>query len=944
MTHRPARLAIEPETDEPEAPAVCAHCEGPLPQHSSAQGPPPHFCCYGCRLLGERPKSTNDPSGTAGGQAIFRIVVGAVIASQTMLIGLAINLSEPEGAMRTGLHAVLIALNLSVLGLLGLPLVRATWDCACRRTFGLELLFVSGIIGAFGASLLSSLRGSGPVYYEVVAVLLTVYSAGKALTARAREQALAETRRLGDTFATARRIGPPEVRVPVHDIVEGDCVRVLPGEAIPVDGVVVQGEGFVRETPLTGEPEPVIRRIGDPVLAGGFSEDAELVVRSRISGTRRRLDGLIRQVEQARTTLGSSQAQHQADRLARVFLPIVLITALAAVFWAGFQGRWESGLFNGLSVLLVACPCALGLATPLGLWQGMATLAARGVVVRDARALERLASVTLAVFDKTGTLSESQLSLVDVLTAGEPKDRARWLSIIAAVQSRSLHPVARAFQRPDAEDAPEIAVEDFLTVPARGVQARVRIGTEAPLQVRIGIREWAWEPQADPALEARLEGTGSRVWVSADARPVAVALVRERLRSSVAATFDDLLRLGVEPRVLSGDQPERTRELLSGVDGARHLTGGLTPADKAEQIDRWQAAGHRVVFIGDGINDAPALAAAEVGIGLLEGAPLASATADIVLCGGQLREIPEAVALARAVRDSIQRNLRFAVAYNGLGMILAASGRLHPVVAALLMTGSSAVVSWRAWRGGSCHTRFPSANPGHPATASAASPRSWMTGWLRWSAWAAGFLLQIPLLIGLGRLTAIPAALVALLGVAGAGWAVRSALRHSVDSSDSRQTAWEPMILGMLGPANLAMLVGWWADAGFRPVMQEGVCLCCSGDRFFTVGAGIPWMTLGMGVAGLPFMRGAILGWPRTGQRLATALALTVSMAGGMNWGASQALTWAGPGHPWQFLIAYGGMTSGMMAGMLFTCAVSEALRHRIRGASGAVRPTDPGP
>jgi hypothetical protein len=243
MTHRPARLAIEPETDEPEAPAVCAHCEGPLPQHSSAQGPPPHFCCYGCRLLGERPKSTNDPSGTAGGQAIFSIVFGAVIASQTMLIGLAINLSEPEGAMRTGLHAVLIALTLGVLGLLGLPLVRATWDCACRRTFGLELLFVSGIIGAFGASLLSSLRGSGPVYYEVVAVLLSVYSVSKVLTARAREQALSETRRLSETFSTARRIGPPEEQVPIDAIAEGDCVRVLPGEhagqlpaqAVPAD-------------------------------------------------------------------------------------------------------------------------------------------------------------------------------------------------------------------------------------------------------------------------------------------------------------------------------------------------------------------------------------------------------------------------------------------------------------------------------------------------------------------------------------------------------------------------------------------------------------------------------------------------------------------------------------------------------------------------------------
>jgi Cu2+-exporting ATPase/Cu+-exporting ATPase len=326
--------------------------------------------------LGERPGNTNAPD-TSGGKAVFRIVLGAVIASQAMLIGFALNLSEPDGTLRNGLHGVLILLTLIVFGLLGLPLLRATWDCACRRTFGLELLFVSGVLGAFGASLLSSLRGSGPVYYEVVAVLLTVYSAGKALTARAREQALSETRRLSDTFATARRIGPPDTRVSIAEISMGDRVRVLPGEPVPVDGVVILGEGFVRETPLTGEPEPIVRRVGDLVMAGGFSEDAELIIQSRTSGHTRGIDALIRRVEESRATLASSEAQNQADRLAQRFLPVVILTALGAFLWAALEGRWEFGIFNGLSVLLVACPCALGLATPLGLWQGMATLAAR---------------------------------------------------------------------------------------------------------------------------------------------------------------------------------------------------------------------------------------------------------------------------------------------------------------------------------------------------------------------------------------------------------------------------------------------------------------------------------------------------------------------------------------------------------------------------------------
>ena len=938
---------------------LCAHCQGPLPPVADAldSGSDRRFCCYGCRLLGERPPTdpgnrTEDP---ARGRALFRIVLGAVAASQAMLLGFALNLSEPDGTVRHGLHGLLIALTLGVLWLLGPPLLRAAWDCACRRTLGLELLFVSGVLGAFGASLLSTVRGSGPVYYEVVAVLLTVYSAGKALTARAREQALSETRRLDETFATALRVGPPDVRVSVRDIVAGDLVRVLPGEPIPVDGVVVRGEGFVRETPLTGEPEPVVRRIDDPVMAGGFSEDAELVVRSLGSGRTRGLDELIRRVGEARATLGSSQAQAQADRLARVFLPVVIATAVGALLWAGLRGDWAEGLFNGLSVLLVACPCALGLATPLGLWQGMATLAARGLVVRDARALERLASVTLAAFDKTGTLTESRLSLVDLVTRGDASDRRRWRAILAAVQARSHHPIARAFQERGAGDEPEAGptrVEGFEVVAGQGVQAGVTQGSGPPMTVRIGRRDWAWESGADPGLEERLQGPGSRVWASADGRPVAVGQVRERLRSSVAATLEDLERLGVACRVLSGDRIDRVREVVAGMpgladapadDGGRRLDGGLGPLDKAEQVRRWQAAGHRVLFVGDGINDAAALAEAHVGIGLLEGAPLASASAEIVLCGGDLREIPEAVALARRVRDSIRANLRFAVAYNGLGMVLAATGHLHPVVAALLMGGSSAVVAWRAWRGGSCHPgERPRGETVRDTPDETRTVRGGPSRVQRLTPWIipAGFVLQVPWLIGLGSLGPGASGMVGSLAML-AAWASTRAtsLNPTGDRQPSGQpqgppdpsTRWGPMVWGMLGPANLAMLVGWWADAGFGPVMRDGVCFCCSGHRFFGFGAGVPWMTLAMVAAGLPFMRRAILMWTGFWTRLAVAVALAVSMAGGMDWGATRALRWAGPGHPGQFLIAYAGMTAGMMAGMLFTCGVLEALRRRTR-------------
>jgi cation transport ATPase len=254
-------------------------------------------------------------------------------------------------------------------------------------------------------------------------------------------------------------------------------------------------------------------------------------------------------------------------------------------------------------------------------------------------------------------------------------------------------------------------------------------------------------------------------------------------------------------------------------------------------------------------------------------------------------------------------------------MLLAATGHLHPVVAALLMTGSSAVVSWRAWRGGSCH----------PAESDVSTRLArWHRGGM-----GLGFLLQPPLLIGLGNLSWFQGAVVSVMGLLGAWFSGRGSSVPSFSSPRLSAPDWRPMVWGMLGPANLAMLVGWWADADFGRVVREGVCLCCSGHRYFSLASGIPWMTVAMVVSGLPFMMGAILAWPRTFQRIGVAATLSLSMAAGMNQGASLMLRWAGPGHPWQFLIAYAGMTFGMMAGMLFACGLTEALRHRFADGSG---------
>lgn len=869
-----------------------------------AESAEPRFCCYGCRVLGQRPGT-----GTAkqGPNPWFRIALGAVIASQAMVLGLALNLSEPEGAARTVLHGALMASAVAVMGLLGWPLARSAWDCACRRTIGVELLFLSGVIGAFGASAWSTFTGVGAVYYEVVAVLLTVYTAGKSLTAKVREQALAETGKLREVFGTAR-LG--DEMVPAGSIEIGDRVRVLPGEAVPVDGVVVAGEAFVRETPLTGEPEPVVRRMGDPVLAGGFSEDGELLVEATVPGRARRIDELLGLVEKARGTLERTSAQAQADRLAAWFLPIVLITALGSFGWWASQGRWREGLFHGLSVLLVACPCALGLATPLGLWQALATLAARGVVVRDASALERLADADVAVFDKTGTLSEARMTLADFVVAGGAEQRARLSAMVAAVQRLSSHPAARAFHSLHAEGENECRVNSFRSVPARGVEAWVQGPSGEEVHLRIGVREWACSAGDGDDLEKRVRASGGRVWISVDGEAAGVGVVRERLRDGAEIALRRLEALGLSIRVLSGDRAERVRELVGENLSASKLEGSMTPADKAARVSSWQAEGRRVLFIGDGVNDAPALRSAHVGIGLNEGAPLAGAAADVVLCGSNLAEVPFAVELARRVRESIRGNLMFAAFYNGVGMILAATGHLHPVAAALLMAGSSAVVGWRAWRNAGCEPT--------PVKSGGQARRWWMP---------ATILAQAPVLAWLGQLPAPQVMTVAAIAAACAAgaWFLQGAISRDATSSRGRRFALFEMALAMVGPASLAMLAGWWADAGFGPVMRDGMCLCCAGHDFFAPGMRVPWMYIAMVAAGLSLMWTSLARWSGKVGRWPAALMVSAGMCLGMSWGAQLALKLAGPMHPWQFLIAFAGMTGGMLLGMFFACALAEA-------------------
>lgn len=820
-----------------------------------------------------------------------------------MLFGLAANTGQPEGAVRWAIHGALAGSALLVLWLLGRPMVREACTCAGQGRWAIEWLFLLGIGGAMGASVHATVTGGGAVYYDVVAVLLTVYATGKALTAAARARAVQESQRLAAAFATANRIeGPGEVVVPVGQLQAGDRIRVPIGGPIPVDGFVVKGVAHVQEGLLSGELMPVVRRVGDPVLAGGMTVDGFLEVEVGSSGGGRRLDHVLRSLQEARADLDDTDAQRLTDGITRWFLPFVVVAAAATAVGWGLRGEWSRAVYHALSVVLVACPCALGLATPLALWNGLALLATRGISLKRASALEKLARVRSVWFDKSGTLTRPHPVLTDFVCAGDERFRQELLSWVAGLERQSPHPLASAFH--DAGSTGMFEVRHVTVVPGVGIEGAVRGQDGIERHVRVGSPERLGNGGAGPAwageLKAHRDDQQVAVWVDGEWRGLgAVRLDQVKDWDGVVA---GLQALGCRVGILSGARGVSLKDFESR--GQVEVRGDLFPEDKVEFIRGRQRDGETVLFVGDGINDALALQAADVGLAVGSGAALARERAAGEIGRFEPALVLEALRVGRLVRRRIRNGLWFAAFYNLTGMALAASGRLHPVFAAILMVGSSSMVSWQAVRGAS---RDCEDEPGQG-------------GWDRWGI-PASLILQIPMLGWLGALD----------------WRIWSGLAIGLGTlavwrySDSRSGRFGIMTWSMLGPGNLLMLLGWWIDAGLGPVMREGVCLCCQSHRYFEVGWKIPWMWIGMIAGGLPLMWRSLPELGVGGRRWAAAVLSSVGMIVGMNQGADLILQLAGPGHPQQFVLAWMGMTAGMFAGMAFGCGLAEALRVAVR-------------
>jgi Cu+-exporting ATPase len=624
-----------------------------------------------------------------------------VAAAAILSLPLVLHMAAP-GWMLPGWVQLLLATPVQFW--LGARFYRAGWKALRAGAGNMDLLVAIGTSAAYALSvfqLVADPEGHGMphLYFESSAVVITLVLLGKWLEGRAKRQTVDAIRALEslrpDT-ALVRR-GGQDIVLPLDALRAGDVMVVRPGERVPADGMVLDGSSHLDESLLTGESLPVARRDGDKVLGGAVNGEGLLLVEATRVGADTMLAQIIRMVEDAQAA--KAPVQRLVDRVSAVFVPAVLLVSLATLLgWGLATGDWRQALLNAVAVQVIACPCALGLATPTGIMVGTGVAARHGILIKDAQALETAHAVRTVVFDKTGTLTEGKPRVVAV----EGGDAV--LRLAAAVQQYSEHPLAKAVAQAAKERgiaAP--AADEAAALPGRGVRARVESAT-----VYLGNRRLMQEvgAAADPwdAAARRFEADGRTVsWLAREeggqVRVEGLLAFGDRLKPTSAQAVARLRAMGVEVVMLTGDN-RGAAALVARALGLDRYEAEVLPADKAEAVRRLMARGGngnggrgaKVAMVGDGINDAPALAAADVGIAMAGGLDVAMHTAGITLMRGDPLLVADAIAVSSRTYRKIRQNLGWAFVYNVVGIPLAALGLLNPVLAGAAMALSSVSV------------------------------------------------------------------------------------------------------------------------------------------------------------------------------------------------------------------------------------------------------------
>ncbi|HMP04651.1 MAG TPA: cation-translocating P-type ATPase [Gemmatales bacterium] len=684
----------------------CSYCGFPLARAvGRARGEvshEPRYCCYGCRFAAAA--SGSDESGGSATLVLAKLGVALFLTLNVVMFSMVLWASDvygpgPTGTVTefdrvlSGLWRWLCALlSLPVLWLLGGPMLGQAWQGLRDGRGALDGLLLAGIGAAYLFSWAAVLRDEGAIYFEVGCVVLVLVTLGRWLEAKGRSQATAALAGLEKLVPASaqRRVAAGFEPVPLTLIRPGDVLLVPAGARVPTDGIVLDQPATLDEHLFTGESTPRVREPGEPVLGGTTSVDAPLlleVTRTAQQSTLQRYMELVRSA-----MMVPNRWQRRAERVSRWFFPAVLLAAGGAGAWHTVHVDLEHGVLTALAVLLIACPCALGIATPLAVWLALGKLAKRQVLLRDPDGLEKLAESQALVFDKTGTLTTGTATVVaEACGSGEPVDEIR--QVAAPLAAVSQHPVAAALL---AHLGPELAggiLVEPRVIPGRGVKAQacgrwreVCLGNPRFMEEA----ELAWPEE----LQRAQTGTDFRgrtlCCLGWEGRVRAVFSLEETLRPEAEATLAQLRERVGYVEVLTGDQEARAawiRERL-GVP----VRGEQLPDEKAKRLLEIRGEVGPAAMIGDGLNDVPALAAAHVSMAMGCGADLTRDTASICLLGNDLSVLPWLVDLARSSTGIIRQNLFWAMIYNGLGVGLAVTGWLNPVWAALAMVASSASV------------------------------------------------------------------------------------------------------------------------------------------------------------------------------------------------------------------------------------------------------------
>ncbi|HSI54140.1 MAG TPA: heavy metal translocating P-type ATPase [Ramlibacter sp.] len=628
---------------------------------------------------------------------------------------LSLPLVIPMVAMLAGLEWNLpgwlqLALATPVQFWLGGRFYVAGWKALKARTGNMDLLVALGTSAGYGLSVyqlvVHASHGMPHLYFEASAVVITLVLLGKWLETRAKRQTTEAIRALNalrPETARVRRQGR-EQELPLGQVVKGDLVVVRPGERIPVDGVVMEGASEVDESLITGESLPVSKHEGDHVTGGAVNAEGLLLVTATAIGAESTLARIVRLVESAQAK--KAPIQRLVDKVSAVFVPVVIAIALVTLLGWGFAtGHWETAILNAVAVLVIACPCALGLATPTAIMAGTGVAARHGILIKDAEALEVAHGVTVVAFDKTGTLTEGKPVLVAAQAVDG--DRGGLLALAAAIQAGSEHPLAKAVLDAAARETIAFpAASEVRAIAGRGMAAKV-----AQADLRLGSSRFMAELQVDTGAlaqsAANLQAEGRTVSWLADVagapRLIGLLAFGDTVKNTAELAVTRLRQQGVRSLLLTGDNAGSANAVARRL-GLDEVRAEVLPQDKARIVGELKARGESVAMVGDGINDAPALAAADVGIAMSTGTDVAMHAAGITLMRGNPALVADAIDISRRTYSKIRQNLFWAFIYNAIGVPLAAFGMLSPVIAGAAMAFSSVSVVMNAlmlrnWKG-----------------------------------------------------------------------------------------------------------------------------------------------------------------------------------------------------------------------------------------------------